>query len=285
MVEDSKKIISKGQCAPCAKGKKPTKTCYSISSLHKIIKAWNAQYPDKKIEIPKGKMNDINYLWKGIQYRLSTSCGNNERCWKEQAFIKKMKDIEIEFYTFKPKYPKEWLKNKYSWLSTYDILYVMKQYEKLYDNFMFLGPVPADCPTKINCELSNLNINKMIKSGIDHVGIIYNLDTSNQDGSHWVAMYIDIPHAEINYYDSTSNFPTPLIKNFIVKMANKIKRVKKNINIIVNDKEHQKGYTECGMYSMNFLLERLAGKTMYDISQMKIPDAEMNHLRLLLYSK
>jgi Ulp1 family protease len=98
-------------------------------------------------------------------------------------------------------------------------------------------------------------------------------------------MYIDIPHAEINYYDSTSNFPTPLIKNFIVKMANKIKRVKKNINIIVNDKEHQKGYTECGMYSMNFLLERLAGKTMYDISQMKIPDAEMNHLRLLLYSK
>jgi len=282
---NKKKYISKGECAPCSKGKKPTKTCYSLSALNKIIKAWNSQYPDKKIEVPKSKEKDIDFLWKGIQYRLSSSCGNNEKCWKEQDFIKKLKDIEIQFYTFKPEYPKEWLKNKYSWLSTYDILYVMKQYEKLYDKFMFLGPVPADCPTKINCELSNLNINKLIKSGIDYVGIVYNLDTSNQSGSHWVAMFIDIPNAEVNYYDSTGTVPTPLIKEFIIKMAKKIKGVKNNVSVIVNDKQHQHGYSECGVYSMNFILERLDGKTMYDISQMKIPDAEMNHLRNLLYSK
>jgi hypothetical protein len=34
---------------------------------------------------------------------------------------------------------------------------------------------------------------------------------------------------------------------------------------------------------MNFILERLHGKTMYEISKMKIPDEKMNYLRKLLY--
>ena len=38
------------------------------------------------------------------------------------------------------------------------------------------------------------------------------------------------------------------------------------------------------MYSMNFILERLHGKTMWDISNMKIPDSDMNYLRGLLYN-
>ena len=38
------------------------------------------------------------------------------------------------------------------------------------------------------------------------------------------------------------------------------------------------------MYSMNFILERLHGTTMYEISKMEIPDADMNYLRKLLYN-
>ena len=149
---------------------------------------------------------------------------------------------------------------------------------------MFLGPVPADCPTKINCELSNLNLTKLNKNGIDNVGIIYNLDMSYQGGSHWVAMFIDIKNNEINYYDSTASMPTPLIKQFIVNIANKILRKNKDVKVIYNDKKHQFGGSECGVYSMNFLLERLSGVSMYEISKMKIPDEGMNHLRKLLYS-
>jgi len=39
------------------------------------------------------------------------------------------------------------------------------------------------------------------------------------------------------------------------------------------------------MYSMNFILERLNGKTMYDIYKMKIPDDHMISLRNILYKK
>ena len=35
---------------------------------------------------------------------------------------------------------------------------------------MFLGPVPADCPTKINCELSNLNLTKLNKNLPSDIG-------------------------------------------------------------------------------------------------------------------
>jgi hypothetical protein len=35
---------------------------------------------------------------------------------------------------------------------------------------------------------------------------------------------------------------------------------------------------------MNFILERMHGTTMYEISKMEIPDQKMNYLRRLLYN-
>jgi len=187
-------------------------------------------------------------------------------------------------YTFKPDYPKEWYKNKHTWLNTYDIYYVMKQYQKADKNFVFLGPIPADCPTKIQCELSNLDLEEMRKKNIHKIGIIYNLDVSTGPGTHWVAMYIDNKLNEINYYDSYGELPTPLIQQFINDLVKKYIKEKKDCTVIYNDRRHQYGGSECGVFSMNFILERLSGTTMYQISQMKIPDEKMNHLRKLLYN-
>ena len=70
-----------------------------------------------------------------------------------------------------------------------------------------------------------------------------------------------------------------LIHNFIKSLVDK-----HNMDVIYNDKRHQFGGSECGMFSMNFILERLHGKSMYDISKMSIPDKKMNYLRKLLYN-
>ena len=284
-------IIDTGNCAPCKlkeiKGnikaqKNKFKSCYSKASLVKIANYWNKENSKKRpinINLSREK------LWSHIQDRLNEVCKKDEYCWKKQDFIKKLKDIEIELYTFKPSMPKTWLKNKHTWLNTYDIYYVMKQYENTYDDFVFLGPIPADCPTKINCELSKLNLMSMKKQGINKIGIIYNLDISTQPGSHWVAVYIDNKHNEINYYDSYAGLSTPLITKFIKSIAEQYTNNNINPVVIYNDKRHQYGGSECGMYSMNFILERLHGTSMYDISNMAIPDAQMTHLRSLLYNK
>jgi hypothetical protein len=242
---------------------------------------WNKDNSDKKININNQSKRD---LWEQIQKNLNLICKKDEFCWKKQKFIKKLHDIEIDMYTFKPNYPKSWVKNKNTWLNTYDIYYVMKQYEKTFSDFVFLGPIPSDCPVNIQCELSKLDLINMKKKNINKIGIIYNLDLSSGPGTHWVAIYIDNKNNEINYYDSYSSHPTPLIHKFIENLSEQY--FKNNISpvVIYNDKRHQFGGSECGMYSMNLILERLHGTTMYQISQMTIPDKEMNYLRKLLYN-
>jgi len=279
--------IDKNSCAPCRlkenKKNKSFVTCYSKGSLIKIAREWNKTNPrDIPIKIEDQPKKS---LWTQIQQKMSKSCGKDEHCWKKQEFVKKMKDTEIELYTFKPTYPKSWISNKYTWLNTYDIYYVMKQYEKTYDDFMFLGPIPSDCPTKIHCELTNLDLIKLKNHGINKVGIIYNLDTSSQSGSHWVAVYIDNKNNEINYYDSYGSMTIPLINQFIKKLVEKYYTHNIKPTVIYNDKRHQYAGSECGMYSMNFILERMHGTTMYDITKMTIPDEKMNYLRKLLYHK
>jgi hypothetical protein len=273
-------IIDKTNCAPCQlknNKNKQFKSCYSKDSLIKIAEIWNKNNTLKQIKIVN---KSRQYLWEQIQQNLNFVCKKNEFCWKKQDFIKKLKDIDIEMYTFKPQYPKEWIKNNTTWLNSSDIYYVMKQYEKANDDFIFLGPIPADCPTKIKCELSNLDLNNMKKNNINKVGIIYNLDVSTGQGTHWVAMFIDNKKNQINYYDSYGSKPTQLIHNFIKSLVDK-----HNSEVIYNDKRHQYGHSECGMFSMNFILERLHGSSMYDISQMDIPDKKMIYLRQLLYNK
>jgi len=279
--------IDDGNCAPCRlkeihkNKKKGFKTCYSKKSLLKIAETWNKNNKNNMINI---KNQTTNSLWEQIQKKLSSVCDNDEFCWKKQDFVKKLKDIEIELYTFKPKYPKSWLKNKFTWLNTYDIYYVMKQYEETFDDFIFMGPIPSDCPTKIQCELSNLDLMKLKKQNINKIGIIYNLDLSYQSGSHWIAVYIDNEHNEINIYDSQIGIGTNLIRQFIIKLVNNYRKHNIEPIVIYNDIRHQYGGSECGMYSMNFILERIHGTTMYEISQMKLPDEKLNYLRKLLYN-
>lgn len=274
-------IIHKEDCAPCRiNKKKKIISCYSKESLIKIANSFNNNNNSKIIISNKSKKQ----IWDQIQVKLNEYCKKDEYCWKKQDFVKKIKDIDIELYTFKPEYPKEWLKNEHTWLNTYDIYYVMKQYEKANNDFVFLGPIPSDCPTKIQCELSKLDLINMKKKKIYKIGIIYNLDTSNQSGSHWTAIYIDNKNNEINYYDSYGMVSTPLITKFIQGLSEQYSKNNIKPTIIYNDKRHQYGHSECGMYSMNFILERLHGTTMYDISNMTIPDEKMNYLRRLLYN-
>ena len=280
--------LSKNSCAPCREknnNDNNTQTCYSMNSLIKISKAWNKENKTKLIQLkPKNVKNMKKYLWNEIQKRLHSKCNKNETCWKKQDFIKKINDIEIQMNTFKPDYPKEWIRDNNTWLNTYDIYHVMKQYEKSNKDFIFLGPIPSDCPTKIHCELTNLDLLKLKKKKINKIGIIYNLDVSTGGGTHWVAVYIDNINNEINYYDSYGSKSILLINKFLQKLVDKYKENSINPIVIYNDTRHQYGGSECGMYSMNFILERLHGKTMYQISKMKIPDEKMVYLRTLLYN-
>jgi hypothetical protein len=295
--------LANERCAVCSEGsilkggkvvkKKESYTCYSLKSLQKIAKAMNEE---RKYEsnYKKIKVEGVSKyeLWKSIQEHLKPFCNDDEECWRRQEFIRKLKDIDIQAYTFKPQMPEEWKQNKNTWLSNFDIDLVLKQYERIYPEFKTFNSSPSDCPVSVDCPLSTMDPFKLRSEGKTKIGIVFNLDKTGQSGSHWVATFIDLKNkekssekdpVEINYYDSYGDPPIPLIKLFLVRLGEKFLLKGEKVKILYNDKRHQYGNSECGVYSMNFILERLHGTPMKKISKTKIMDKEMNNLRRLLY--
>lgn len=257
-------------------------SCFTKKQLTFIAEKFNEKHPRNKIT--NMERMDKKKLWDEIRSKLSKSC-DNEWCWIDSDFIKNLvkRNPEFRLMTFRPAMPSKWLNNKYTWLSTTDILLVMKQYELKYPDFMFLGPVPVDCPTGILCELSYLNLPALHKKNITKVGVIFNLDKHNQPGSHWTALWTDTNRRVIHYYDSYGDKPHPMIKNFMDKLSKQMKNKGVDMNIDYNRRRHQFGGSECGVYSMNYIIEHLNGKTLNDISSKPIPDRLMNELRHYLY--
>ena len=123
----------------CAYKKKPLGfTCYSESSLHKLKKYWNARHPDVTITT-----NDNREIWQQLKRNLGKTC-KQERCWLNQKFMKEKLDKELLQYTFATDSPESWNKDPNTWLNSLDIDNVMRQYEREYPSFEFIGPSPID---------------------------------------------------------------------------------------------------------------------------------------------
>lgn len=272
--------MNKSSCSPGVKGKGGT--CFSKEDLLILIKLYNRKNPKEKIKTQvKHTKRD---LWRLLNARLKRNC-NREWCWLEQKFVPQSYARQKLTETFKPEYPEEWKRNPYEWLSTDDIRSVMKQYEDKYPSFIFFGPVPADCPAEIRCSLSGLDVGVLAtRAKKTRIGIIYNLDKHNESGSHWVACYIDVNKRRIYYFDSVGSPPPSMIYSFLLKMKESIEKYKgKKALIYVNKTQIQKGNSECGMFSMKFLISFLQGKDMREIQESRLTDKMMNDLRKQYY--
>ena len=258
--KSSKKI----NCSPIVKGKTVNKdTCYTQDILFKIRDAYNEGHNlEEKITT-----NDPNEIWNILHDRLAM-------CEKEDCWLEELKDVQlkekIDEYIFAPDMPHEWKKNKNEWLSNLDIDEVMEQYEKTYPNFKFIGPTPIDFDTRLpekgeKCvweELCTISVEKLLKEGKDKIGVTFNLDKHNQSGSHWVSLFVDLKDRFIFYYDSAGNdIPVEIdrLRKRLMKQAKELKN-KMNLKFYKNyPVEHQYGNTECGMYSLFFIITMLTG--------------------------
>jgi hypothetical protein len=254
-------------------------TCYTSEALEKMRQLWNARHPDYKIQD-----NDPRQVWEELKENMEGTC-NNELCWIKQNFVKNNLDSEILNYTFAPKAPSSWLKNPNEWLSSMDILNVMKQYEKRFHCFDFLGPSPIDFDDHVmfgECvweELCKFNLNNFLKNEKYKIGVIFNLDPHYKNGSHWVALFINIRKKQILYFDSYGTQPCIEIKRFIKKIIKQAQHLNINIKYTYNKTRHQYGNSECGMYSLHFIIENLKDTPLKELMDKKISDEEMVQLR------
>ena len=271
----------------CAHKKKPLGfTCYSEQSIHKLKPYWNARHPDAAITT-----NDNRKIWQQLKKHLGKVC-KQERCWLNQRFVKEKLDKELLQYTFAPDAPESWNKDPNTWLNSLDIDNVMRQYEKEYPNFEFIGPSPIDFDKRqeygecVWGELCHFNLGKKLQQGIRKIGIVFNTDPHDEPGEHWVAVFIDVDKKFVFYFNSTGEPVIPEIKVFIDRVIEQAEKKRIKMRFIQNHpKEHQKTQTECGIYVLYMIIELLKGSKDPEYFQTEtVPDEDMMDLRKIYFN-
>ena len=266
-------------CAPTKKYNHGS--CYTNEELFAIAQAYNEEYRDNIIVLDKTKNlseeESKKYLVKELTKRMNTC--HDQRCWLRSRFIRRInKNLQHELHhnTFKPIGPQ----GRFKWLNTLDIENTMKQYEELYPDYKFLSAVPIDFDDLPSLGIANLNIEDLYKQGKTKIGIIYNLDEHYKRGSHWVAGYFDIKMGKIYFFDSYGSFPEKrifaLMKRFAKFYYNKEKKIPE---IKYNEFRHQYKNSECGVYSLNFILRLLQGEKFEDVVSHPVNDDAINQCR------
>lgn len=282
----------------CAPGKfdKENNTCYNLDQIRAIVSAYNAYVSNVKLTDNTNKFvnnnTDLIKLSKNKRQMLSdldsqfkNSCKLNSQCFTNQKFMSEIVAFmhdDILYNTFRPNGPN----GSVEWLNTTHINDIMAQYEKYYTNFKFMGAIPLDCASYNFCALSKLDFKDFIKNKIDNVGVIYNHDRVGESGSHWVALFISIQTQEVNYCDSTGNGILPEIQKLVDKFQNFCATEYKKDSIFkINKIKYQKDNSECGVYSCNFIIRRLAGESFESVVNNNLSFKQINSCRNAYFNK
>ncbi len=272
-------------CSPKDKRESLDFSCYKPKMLYKMKSIWNTRHPDMVIQ--SNKLKDI---WNLLGYYMKNTC-SSESCWiKNNLFKNNFTNNEIK-NIFAPKQPKEWKKNPNEWLSSIEILELMKQYEDAYKCFQFIGPTPIDFDEHLaygECvweDLCKFNLKEKMKKNINKVGIIFNLDPHNKPGSHWTCMFINIKLKKIYYFDSYGDDLTPKrVKILAKRIQEQSKEFGKQFEFKINRVRHQYSRSECGMYCLFFIIQMIKDVPFSRFNK-KVRDKHMRKLRNIYFNK
>jgi hypothetical protein len=248
--------------------------------------------------LPNSVYSDISKKLKAKSGKLFQSVGcqeGEEHCLLDKAPIDENLKKDLRKQYLRPRRPKAWDSDPDMWLDNYNIIHVMKQYENAYPSFKFLGVFPIDfaapdpyspdgatkCLYKETCDL---NLKNEYANGIRGIAMIFNLDPHFKGGSHWVALYINLTNINkpfVGYFDSYG-YKTP---PHIAKLMRSFKLQIHNCELGYNARRFQYGDSECGMFSMYFIICMLCGIPFKDFCRDSVNDQFMLQLRKILFSK
>ena len=158
----------------------------------------------------------------------------------------------------------------------------------------FIGPTPIDFDTRklygecVWDELCNFSIEEQIKSGKTKIGIIFNTDPHYKSGQHWISMFINIKKKKIFFFDSVGDKPHVEIIKLVDRIKEQGLNLDRKINFVFDTNEgieHQYGNTECGIYSLFFIVHMLEDKlTEHYLKNHILKDEYMNKFRHVYFN-
>ena len=259
------KTLKKLNCSPAVKGKTvKSDSCLLPANLEKIRIAYNKDHASSPI-----KSSNPSEIWDELKSRLSCK---SEMCWIDQlsdpGLKRQMKELQ-----FAPKKPDDWKgkKQEDKWVSNFDIMAVLHQYEKVYPEFVLIEPTTMDFDSRpkekggecVLPDLCNFSLENWIKKKKMKIAISINLAYFYSGGEHWVSLFVDIKNRLIFYFDSGGDPPVEQIQVLIDRIVDQGLHLKSPIHFKVVDNrgnQHQNMDTECGMYSMFFFITMLTEK-------------------------
>jgi hypothetical protein len=227
----------------------------------------------------------------------SSKCDTtDEHCLLNESSMPQEKKEALRKTYLRPRYPNEWFSDEDQWLDNFQIKEVMDQYVEAYPWFRFMGALPIDFSapdpyladkTKQQCmhpDICSLNLANEYKRGIRALGFIFNLDPHFKGGSHWVGLYIDIHNLKkpiVGYSDSYGYKPPALI----ARLMKSLKLQAPAIQLAFNARRFQRSNSECGMYSLYFIICMIHGIPFAQFCKDTVPDEFMLELRKVLFAK
>jgi len=279
--QQSKNLFAPGpcQCRPRVGSVRPVHGCLPEAELRMI--------GERHLQI--GGAVSAKTLRTQISKKLGVK-ETDEYSFVQAAPIPQKEKDRLQKEYLRPPQPADWKSDPDKWLDSNNIMDVMKQYEEDLSDFQFLGPYPIDFAApdpygadKKKClisEICKIDIPGLRSRGIHRIGIVYNLDPHNKGGSHWIASFIDLKKNHCYYFDSYGMKVPDQIAKFMQWLTLQEPKMK----LFYNARRFQFSGSECGMYSMYFIIRMLIGEAFQPFCRRAPRDGLMLSLRSWLFS-
>lgn len=225
----------------------------------------------------------------------------SEKCETEKCVLKKLEltsDVKESLLRIKPQGPA----NDTSLLNNENIDNVLNRLVHVHKDFYHMNFQMIDfdgekkgCGWKvingiyiIPTELGTIDmVDNIIDKGYKTFGVVLNTDKRTGGGIHWFALFCDFrisPHT-IEYFNSSGNKPVRQVQDWLIKTKTRIDQVYKSTIVVLSGLVHQKDSdTECGLYSLYFLWNRVNGIPVLNFNKKRIPDAVMIKFRRMCFN-
>jgi hypothetical protein len=290
MVQTKKRKMSLKDFTRCNPGTSRSNTRSNTrKSTNKCLPLTIYSDISKKLKIKDNKSN-YNKLFKSVGCQ-----PGEEHCLLDKTPIDENLKKQLRKQYLRPRRPLKWDDDPDMWLNNFNIINCLKQYEQAYSWFKFLGVFPIDfsapdpykhtkSPKCLYQETCDLNLKNEYAKGIRGIALIFNLDPHFKDGSHWVALYINLQNIKkpfVGYFDSYGYDVPPLIGRLMRSFKLQIR----TCELGYNARKFQFGDSECGMFSMYFIICMMCGISFEDFCKDSVSDDFMLELRKILFAK
>jgi hypothetical protein len=132
--------------------------------------------------------------------------------------------------------------------------------------------------------LGKINMSQeVVDKGFKTFGVVMNSDYRTGGGIHWFSLFCDFRTSPITieYFNSSGNKPVIQIQDWLIKTEENLNSAgHKAVIVVLSGLVHQYSETECGLYSIYYIWNRLNGIPALNFQEKKVTDAMMYKFRL-----